>query len=92
MRLDPKVNIDNKLALFSENINNGTQLQDGAEMYSTRKRRNSGIQVTQNKYNLFSAIDEPVNNLLSGKTCTCPANQLVADRINQISWYDTLKR
>lgn len=50
------------------------------------RRKFSGIKVTQPKYNLFSMIDEPINNLLSGKSCTCPSNEIVAQDKNEISW------
>lgn len=57
------------------------------------QRKNSGILITQKpKYNLFSAIDEPVNNILSGKACTCPANTIVAEQMNEISWYNNIRR
>lgn len=45
-----------------------------------------GIKLITPKYNLFSIIDEPINNILSGKACTCPANELVASRRNEIYW------
>lgn len=46
----------------------------------------SGIKVMQNKYNFFSCIDEGVNNLISGQSCTCPANELVASRRTEVYW------
>ena len=38
------------------------------------KRKSPKLKVTQAKYNLFSLIDEPCNNILSGRSCTCPGN------------------
>lgn len=53
------------------------------EPEAKRPRRSSGIKLVTNKYNLFSIIDEPINNCLSGQACTCPANELVASNRNQ---------
>ena len=38
------------------------------------RRKSEKLKLTQPKYNLFSMIDEPCNNVFSGKACTCPGN------------------
>lgn len=55
---------------------------------SGRDRRKSlGLKVTQPKYNLFSIIDEAFNT----KSCTCPANELIASKRTEANWEDIKK-
>lgn len=50
------------------------------------KRKYSGINIVQPKYNMFSVIDEGVNNLLIGRSCTCPSNEVIADDHKELIW------
>ena len=47
----------------------------------------SGIKVTQPKYNLFSIFDEAFNS----KSCTCPANELIASQRSEANWSEIKK-
>lgn len=50
-------------------------------------RPKSGLKVTQPKYNLFSAFDEAFNT----KSCTCPANELIASQRSEANWTEVKK-
>ena len=56
-----------------------------------RRRSVGGIKVTQPKYNLFSILDEPFNNILRGGSCTCPANELIASQRTEANWENIKK-
>jgi hypothetical protein len=49
------------------------------------------VRPNNTKYNLFSAIDEPINSFFSGRECTCPRNSIIAEQISEISWYNEIK-
>ena len=51
------------------------------------RRKSVGLKVTQPKHNLFSVIDEAFNT----KSCTCPANELIASRRSEANWEDIKK-
>jgi hypothetical protein len=54
-------------------------------------RKQGSSEARKPKYNLFSAIDEPIFALVYGKSCSCPDNSIIAEKMNEVRWYESLK-